>query len=399
MIHYLAKTSWGILLKRPIEAATRTLPLLAVLAIPIVAVSFMGKASPFWWSDPYKAEAEVKAQAGENLGKAATALTPSEERRADQQRKADAAILKAVQHEIHEREKGTFGFLTPPVFAGCTLVYFLIWGAFIYYFDKWSRDIATDHAKVEPSLEKAKNISGPGLIVFAIVNTAAASHFVMSLEPSWASTMFPVIYTMNSFLTTFCFCVALFLTLAARPPLRDVLRPKFQIDMGSLMLAFTLFWTYTSFSQMMLVWIGNLPEEIPFYLKRSAGGWWYVSAVLIVFHFAVPFLLLLFRDIKQHPRRLRAVAIFLMVMCAVDVVWWITPALPHEGQYLFVVMDAGAIVGLGGVWGLVFLWQLKQRAILPRNETFWLPAGHHHEHHGEHHGHAEHLGQHGGHHA
>jgi hypothetical protein len=387
MIHYLAKTSWGILLKRPIEAATRTLPLMAVLAVPLVVGAYTD-ASPYWWSDPHRAEADIKAQADEHQGgkEPRSALSASEQRRAELWRKAEPQIRKAVAHEIEEREKGTWGFLTPVGFTVCLFIYFAIWWTFIHFFNKWSRDIATDHAKVEPSLEKAKNISGPGLVIFAIVNTAAASHLVMSLEPSWASTMFPVIYTINSFLTTFCFCVALFLTLASRPPLANTLRPKFQIDMGSLMLAFTLFWTYTSFSQMMLVWIGNLPEEIPFYLKRSAGGWWYVSAVLIVFHFALPFLLLLYRDVKMHPKRLRAVAIFLLVMCAVDVVWWITPALPHEGQYLFVVMDVGAVIGIGGVWGTFFLWQLKQRPLLPQNELFWLPAGHHDEAHAGHNG-------------
>lgn len=388
MIHYLAKTSWGILLKRPIEAATRTIFLMAVLAVPIVLSAFMGKASPFWWSDPYHAGEHAKTEAAANDHKAHAAQTPDEERRAAQLRKSDEAIKKAVEHEIHEREKGNFGFLTPPVFAACTVVYFLFWFAYILLFNKWSRDIAADHAKVEPSLEKAGKVSGPGLILFAIVNTAAATHFVMSLEPSWASTMFPVIFTINSFLTTLCFCVALFLSLADRPPLSTILRPKFQIDMASLMLAFTLFWTYTSFSQMMLVWIGNLPEEIPFYLKRSMptyGFWWWTSAALIVFHFALPFLLLLYRDVKLHPKRLRAVAVFLMVMCAVDVIWWIQPSLATDALPMAMAMNVGAVVGIGGVWGVVFLWQLRQRPILAQNETFWLPKGHEHHDHG--HGH------------
>lgn len=393
MIHYLAKTSWGVLLKRFLEAATRTLPFMFVLAIPLMLAAFMGKASPYWWSDPSKAQAELKTQTGEHVGVKKdvpkSALSPEEKRRAEQWEKAEAGIAKAVDREVHEREVANLGFLTPPVFVGCVVAYFLIWYVFISLFNKWSGEIATDHAKVEPSLEKASKISGPGVIVFAIVNTAAASQLVMSMEPSWASTMFPVIYTINSFLTTLCFCVACFLTLAGRKPFSDHLRPKFQIDMGSLMLAFTLFWTYTSFSQMMLVWIGNLPEEIPYYLKRSYGGWWYVSAGLIVFHFALPFLLLLFRDVKLHPKRLRAVAIFLLVMCAIDVVWWISPSVRHDG-YWYILMDAGAVVGIGGVWGLVFLWQLRQRALLAKNETFWLPAGHHAEH-GDH-------GHNGGHH-
>jgi len=193
--------------------------------------------------------------------------------------------------------------------------------------------------------------------------------------------MFPVIAAVNQFLTCFAFSVALFLGLVSRSPFKEVMRPKFQLDMGTLMLAFTLFWSYTSFSQLLIIWIGNLPEEIPFYLRRSnETGWWYVSASLIVFHFAVPFLLLLFRDIKLHAARLRVMAMYLVVICAVDVTWWVEPTFTHSSP-LFVLMDIGAIVGIGGVWGLAFLNQLKKRSLLPTNETYQLPEGHSHEHH------------------
>jgi hypothetical protein len=398
MIHYLAKTSWGILLKRPLEAATRTLPLTVVLFVPLMIGAFMGKVSPYWWSAPEaaKAAAEIKAESGENPdpnAAAKSALSGDEERRAKQWKAAKERINKAVDYEIHERQEATLSFLSPPMYVVWSLVIFAIWGVFIFFLNRWATDAETDTAKVEPSLEKLKNISGPGLIAFAITGTAAASLWVMSLEPSWASTMFPVIFAMNSFLTAFAFCLALFLTLASRPPLANFLRAKFQIDMGSLMLAFTLFWSYTSFSQLMLVWIGNLPEEIPFFLKRSMptyGFWWFVSAVLIVFHFALPFLLLLFRDIKLYPKRLRAVALYLMVVCAIDVIWWIEPSMPHESNLLPVLMDVAAVVGVGGVWGLFFLWHLRQRPLLPYNETFWLPEGHH-----EAHAHDGHNGGHG----
>ena len=131
---------------------------------------------------------------------------------------------------------------------------------------------------------------------------------------------------------------------------------------------------------MMLIWIGNLPEEIPFYLKRSGkDGWWWVSAGLIVFHFACPFLLLLFRDIKLHPVRLRIMAIYLLVFCGVDVVWWVEPTFPHKSP-LFILMDVGAIAGIGGLWGMVFINQLKKRPLLPTNELYQLPEGHQHGH-------------------
>ena len=207
--------------------------------------------------------------------------------------------------EFQERVEAIYGFLTTKGFIIVSAICFLIWLSLIHCLNKWSRDAeaATDREGVEASLEKLKNISGPGMIIYALSITAAASLWVMSLELGWASTMFPVIFAVNQFLTCFAFCLALFLLLAGRPELKSVLRDKFQLDMGTLMLAFTLLWSYTSFSQLMLVYIGNLPEEIPFYVKRSWGGWWWVSFGLILFHFALPFLLLLFRDIKKSAYR------------------------------------------------------------------------------------------------
>lgn len=373
MIGYLTKTSWGLLLRRPMEAATRTLPLFAVLFIPIVVFTATG-ASPYWWTKPEEAE----------LSETPSTIPEGTSDKREQTIKAGKVMIdRAVRHERDFREKGIYGFLSLPGFIVVGIVLFLIWGILIYFLNKWGRDASDEHdtMKVDMALEKLKNLSGPGIIIFAITITAAATQWVMSLEPGWASTMFPVIFAVNQFLTCFAFCVAMFLLFASRPPLAPVMRPKFQLDMGTLMLAFTLFWSYTSFSQFMLVWIGNLPEEIPFFLKRSNHtGWWYVSAALIALHFALPFLLLLFRDIKLHPVRLRVVAVFLLIICAVDVTWWIEPSAGHYTG-LALLMDLGAIMAIGGVFGLVWIWQLKQRPLVPASQLFLLPEGHHHEHH------------------
>jgi hypothetical protein len=382
MIHYLAKTSWGLLLTRSLEAATRTLPLFALLFIPVAIGAFAGEKSPYWWSDPHVQH--VNKDAGTEIKKPVPNET-YEERRKRQVENFDVLQKKAVEHEQQERQKGTASFLSPTMFVACGVLYFAVWGVMIYLLNKWGQDAqnaaAGDRATVEAALKKCQNLSGPGLILYAMTVTAAASQWVMSLEPSWASTMFPVIFAVNQFLTCFAFCVSLFLLWAGKAPFAGVVRPKFQLDMGSLMLAFTLFWTYTSFSQMMLVWIGNLPEEIPFYLKRSDGGWWYASAGLIAFHFALPFILLLFRDIKLHPKRLRIVALYLLVVCAVDVCWWIEPSAQHEHQFLYLLMDLGATVGIGGVFGFAFVALLKKRPILPTNQVYMLPEGHHDGHH------------------
>lgn len=378
MIRYLAKTSWGLLLTRPFEAATRTLPLMFVLFVPLAAAVAMHDVSPYWWSHPETAH-EPKVDLDPNA-------VP------DKREQTIKTGLWAMQRQIDERKKeereerdhAIYGFLSVPGYIGVGVVLFVIWGVLIYFLNKWGKEAsdATDPRVVDRNLEKLSNLSGPGLIIFAITTTVAASQWVMSLEPGWSSTMFPVIYAVNQFLTCFTFSVALFLLLAARPPFAGHMRPKFQLDMGTLMLAFTMFWSYTSFSQYMLVWIGNLPEEIPFFLKRSnfdghSSGWWYVSAALIALHFALPFLLLLFRNIKLHPVRLRVVAVYLMIICAVDVMWWIAPSAP-ESHFPAWLMDVGAIIGVGGVWGLYFIYQLRQRPLFPDNQAFLLPEGHHH---------------------
>jgi len=393
MIRYLAKSSWGLLLTRPFEAATRTLPLMLLLWVPLAVAVVTHETSPYWWSHDHHEKPEkpepTMTSPGDKRDQATAAGKGMASRAHEYQENYVKAIKEAHQAEANDIDKARYGFTSKDGtgFVVVGLVLFAIWFAMIHFLNKWGRETsaATDPAVIDRGLEKLQNISGPGLIVFAITITAAASQWVMSLEPGWSSTMFPVIFAVNQFLTCFAFCLALFLLWASRPPFKGHMRPKFQLDMGTLLLAFTLFWSYTSFSQFMLVWIGNLPEEIPFYLKRSndhghASGWWYVSAALIALHFALPFLLLLFRNIKLHPVRLRCVAVYLCAICAVDVIWWIAPS-ATPSKFPAWLIDAGAVFGIGGVWGLFFIYQLKKRPLFADNQAFLLPEGHHHEQH------------------
>ncbi|HEY1187886.1 MAG TPA: hypothetical protein VGE74_09525 [Gemmata sp.] len=411
MIRYVAKTSWGLLLTRPMEAATRTLPLLVLLFLPILgAVAYKveekthdGKTthaaplSPYWWSNP--AHAETEHDGAEAKG-AAHDGHEHKEKDGDHainknrektevlgKRMMQKAIATQKAAERHEREESIYGFTSVPGFVLTAVICFGVWGVLIFFLNKWGKETsdATDPNKVDAGLEKLKNISSIGLVIYAIINTAACTLWVMSLEPGWSSTMFPVIFTVNTFLTTLAFCLAMFLLIADKPPFKGHMRPKFQLDMATLLLVFTLFWSYTSFSQFMLIWIGNLPEEIPYYLKRSnehghRSFWWFVSAGLIALHFALPFLLLLFRGIKLHPKRLRVVALYLLVICGVDVIWWIAPSAPVHNGFPAYLMDVGAVLGVGGVWLLYFVYQLKQRPIFPDNQAFLLPEGHEHGH-------------------
>jgi hypothetical protein len=339
-IQAITAASWGVLLRRFFESATRTLPLMILLFLPLAASLYVKDACPYPW-----------VHSAESLeGGSETAVEE----------------LKAKFEDFNN----TPGFLVRSV------VYFVIWALFVYFWNAWS---ARDERTNDPGARRLmENMAGPMVCAFALLSMFASTDFVMSLELHWASTMFPVIYGVNQMLTAFCFAVAVFLTLSTLPPLRGVLRPKFQVDMGTFMLALTMVWSYTSFSQYLLIWVGNLPEEIPFFLKRTRGGWDYAATALCLFHFALPFLLLLFRDIKLHPKRLRAVAIGLLVICALDVLWWIEPVYAHDTP-LFFAMDVGAIVGMGGIWGWLFLNQLKKYPLLPTHYLASLPREHGHD--------------------
>jgi len=338
-IHYITGSSWGVLLRRMLEAATRTLPLMAVLFIPLAISVFNKDTSPYPWSSAPE-------------------------------------TLSNVETEIHELTQKFENWCNPKGFVFRAVLYFAIWGVVIFLINKWSQKVETTGDVY--ARRYMENFAGPVLFLFALGNMFSATDFVMSVELHFSSTMFALIYSINQLLACFTFGVAIFLTLSLQSPLKEVLRPKFQIDMGSFMLGLCLVWCYMNFSQYMLIWIGNLPEEIPYYLKRTRGGWEYVAYVMLVFHFAMPFVLLLFRDVKLHRGRLRAMAIFLFFICALDVIWWIEPATQRDGGVpVYLLMDAAAIVGIGGIWFWVFLAQLKKYPLLPTQYRSQLPGAHH----------------------
>ena len=157
------------------------------------------------------------------------------------------------------------------------------------------------------------------------------------------------------------------------------MKDKFRIDIGSLLLGFTMVWAYGSFCQYMLIWAGNLPEEIAYYKKRGDNGWEYLAYILMAFHWLLPFIVLLFREVKTSPKAMQRMTVFLLTVCAADVVWWLVPAVPHPEGGLAAPMAFAAIIGFGGIWGLEFSRQLGRNTILPANkETEFLATWGHH---------------------
>lgn len=319
MLQYVTGGAWGLLLRRILEAAAGTLPLLAVLFLPVLyGLPFASKYTQ--WNP---------VQTSEESHFKAVWLS------------ASFVLVRAV-------------------------IYFACWIGMAWLFRGWSKQ--QDEEADRRILKRCEALSAPGIVVYALTITFASIDWVMALEPDWYSTIYPVMFAVGQLLNGFAFALTVLLLLADRPPFAGALGPRQLRGLGSLLLTFVIFWAYMSFSQFLLIWVGNLPEEIPWYLRRSREGWEYVVIVIAVCHFGLPFLLLLLRDVKEHRRRLLAVAVGLLGMRFLDMFWWVEPAFNHEGQYFFWLLDVSAWVGVGGLYIWWFLGQLRSRPLLPFND-------------------------------
>jgi hypothetical protein len=367
LVQYVTGGRWGILLRRPLEANAKTLFAVGLpLYLLIVALTmFMGENSIYWWARHIAhmdhEKAEHKDSAHESAGVRPDVVKPN--------------------LDVDE-EKKIADWLFPSFAAVRGLIYFGFFGGIVFWMWRNART-----AEYDPNLDVAyaarnrqKYPASFGLFVFAATMTWIATDWVMSLETTFNSSMFPVIMFDNAAVIAYSvgLLTLLYLKRKGEPRFQHLFPATEQIHLGSLLLAFTLAWTYFNFSQYMLIWIGNLPEEIPYYLKRTRGGWGWYAAWAVVFHFPIPFLLLLFRRIKSNPESLRNIAIMLLVVVFFDVMWWIAPSMSHAGYPAFYwLMDVAAGVAIGGIWMAVFFWMLKKHPLLPSREVYLLEAYHH----------------------
>lgn len=317
MLNHVVGGKWGLIIRRFLEAGTRTLPLFLILIVPVLA----SLGTLYVWARPEAA------------------------------------------HDDHIRQIS--GYLNIPFFIIRTIVYFGLWMLWTRLLNKWSDD---QDRTGDPSLmDRMRRFSAPGLVLFMVTGSFAFVDWIMSLEPYWFSTIYGAMYLMGQTLETFAFITAVLVIFSARKPFSDYVTPQHFHSLGNLILAFTCLWAYMAFSQYLIIWSGNLPDEIPWYLKRVAGGWNIVAILVIVFHFCVPFLLLLQREVKRRARWLYRVCIGLLLVRLLDVFWIVVPSFPGKGVPVH-WQDAAAIVGIGGLWVAAFFWQLKARPVLPVND-------------------------------
>lgn len=311
LLHNLTGGRWGVVIRSFLNSGMSTLPLMALLVIPIL----VGIPTLYHW-----------------------------------------AHQDAVAHDAVLQHKAPY--LNVTAFVVRTVFYFTLW-------------IATAVLLRGP---RAKWISGPALILFVFSVTFAAVDWIMSLEPHWYSTIYGAILIVGQALQTLALCVILLALLADKEPFVRFLHPLHFHDLGNLIFAFTVLWAYTAFSQFLIIWSGNLPEETPWYLRRTNEGWQMVTVILMLFHFAVPFFLLLMRYVKRRARLLARVAAGILIVRVIDLFYWIEPA--HSSGLVVSWMHLTALVGIGGIWLYLFLRRLGQGPVLDVNDPRLPVLGH-----------------------
>jgi hypothetical protein len=323
-LQHLTGGAWGLVIRRPLESATRTLPFLALLFLPL----FLGLHQLYEWT-------HVEAVARDPV----------------------------LSHKS--------AYLNVPFQALRLALYFGAWIAVAHYLNKWS--LEQDRTGDERITRKFQLLSSGALVLYALTVTFWSVDWVMSIEPHWFSTIYGVLFMIGQALAALAFVVAVLVLLARRPPLSEIVAPGHYHDLGKLLLAFVMLWAYVNFSQFLIVWSGNLPEEVPWYLARLRGGWGIVALALVLFHFSLPFVLLLSRGTKRNPRALATVAGLIVAMRFVDALWLILPAF-SRADFRLHWMDLAAPIGVGGLWIAVFAHHLKTRAILPFNDPRFAEA-------------------------
>jgi hypothetical protein len=318
MIHHLSGGQWGVVTRRVFEASSRVLPFMALAFLPVA----FGVRELYPWARPE---------------------------------------LVANDEILRHRAP----YLNISFFYVRAVIYFVLWSALAYLISGWSRK--QDTAPGDEGLAiRMQRLSGGGLLLYGITLFFASVDWLMSLDPHWYSTIYGILMLGGQGLASMAFTLTVMVLLARTAPLAGVFRANHLHDLGKLMLTFVMLWAYFQFSQFLIIWSGNLPEEIGFYLTRIEGAWVYVSAVLILGHFALPFVLLLNRDLKQS-HMVALVALFVIGMRFVDLFWLMGPREGHTAPALGWI-NFVTPVALGGIWIAVFLWQLGSRPLLPLGE-------------------------------
>ncbi len=320
MIQHLTGGRWGLAIRRLLEAGTRTVPVLVLLFLPVV----LGLKRIYPWAGSVQSD-------------------------------------PTIRHAIDLKQ----AYLNVPFFLGRAVFYFAVWFLLAQVLNRVS--LESDMGMDLRRARLLRSISGGGLLLMGLTITFMSVDWAMSLDPRWFSTIYGMLFMIGTALSALALCIVVITRIAGTGPLGVVANADTLHDLGKLMLAFIMVWAYFSYSQFLIIWSGNLPEEIPWYLRRFHGAWRSIGLFLVLFHFVVPFLILLSRGVKRRAKTVGMVALWILAVRAVDLFWLVRPEFPQTG---FAVhwLDVTLAVGVGGVWLGVFARQLKTRPLLPLGE-------------------------------
>jgi hypothetical protein len=319
MLHHLVGGSWGLVIRRPLESGAMNVLPLALLFVPIA----LGVPSLYPW----------------------------------------ARVASAGHEAVLEPNP----YLNESFFLIRAGLYFVIWIAMAFTINGLSnrQDSAPDP---EPS-RWLQAISGPGIVLLFLAGTFSAIDWGMSLDARWTSTIYGVMIITADALATMAMMIVVAGWLAADRPMSEIATPGRMNDLGNLLLAFVMLWAYMSFCQFLIIWSGNLTEEIPWYLRRTRGGWQWVALALIVFNFFLPFFVLLFRENKRKTKKASRVALWVLFMHWVNLVWLVIPASADPASprmlWIEILLSAALTVGIGGIWIACYIHWLKRRPLVP----------------------------------
>jgi hypothetical protein len=318
-LNHIAGGRWGIVIRRICEAGIRTLPLVVVLFLPIL----LGMHDLYEWADPHH-----------------------------------------LAHDEILRDKASW-YLNTSFFIVRAAVYFVIWIIFGRLMLRYSLE---QDATGDPKTVRSLQMLGRGaIILYFLTMTFASVDWMMSIEPHWTSTMYGLLVIAGQVLSAFAFAIIILTLLVDHEPVAEIVNAQRFHDLGMMLLAFVMIYAYFAFSQYLIIWSGNIPEETTWYLKRITGGWGVLAVALPLLHFFLPFFVLLSRKLKRNPRRLVFVALLMLFMRLADLYWMIAPAF-SPGKFVLHWMDIAAVLGVGGVWLAAFLWQLQARPVLPLHD-------------------------------
>lgn len=317
MLHHLVGGRWSALIRRLMETGAMTLPLMALLFIPLL----FGLRTLYPWTNP--------------------------------QQILHSAVLQSKT-----------AYLNVPFFIGRAVVYFAIWLTLAYLLNRWS--LAQDQTGEPHLARRMRRLSALGVILYMLTGTFAAYDWMMSLEPAWASSIYGLLFIIGQALAALALAI-IGLSFLARNNTANMEWTKSFNDLGNFMLGFVMIWAYFSFSQFLIIWSANIPEEAIWYYHRTRGGWQSVGIFLIAFHFALPFFLLLSRRIKRQAQWLTALAVLILCVRLVDLFWLIMPAFYPDGLHVH-WLDPVLVIAMGGGWIAVFIWQWMGKPSLPLHD-------------------------------